>query len=213
MEGKRGYCSNGQPLPHWQQLFECCRCAANCRERELDGITGPLKSMAGIASAFMAAILALGAITLVLLAFIAVRERKYEVGVLRAMGMEKAKIAAGILSEAVIISLVCLTIGLGIGGAASQPIADSILAGQVEVATVKTKADSENLQFLVMAGKTEFVNGLNGYTPVSEIQVALDAHAVIQITLTALALAGLSGVIGIAVTTRYEPLKILRERH
>jgi len=117
------------------------------------------------------------------------------------------------LSEAVIISLMCLIIGLGIGSAASQPIADRILSDQGEVAAVKTKADSENLQFLVMSGKTEFVNGLNGYTPVSEIQVALDAHTVIQIILIALALAGLSGVIGIAVITRYEPLKILRERN
>ncbi|SHI18873.1 putative ABC transport system permease protein [Sporobacter termitidis DSM 10068] len=187
--------------------------SVSINQRELDGITGPLKSMAGITSTFMAVILILGAIVLVLLAFIAVRGRKYEVGVLRAMGMEKAQIAAGILSEAVLISLMCLIIGLGIGGVASQPIADSILSGQVEVAAVKTKADSENLQFLVMSGKTEFVNGLNGYTPVSEIQVALDAHTVIQITLIALALAGLSGVIGIAVITRYEPLKILRERN
>jgi ABC-type lipoprotein release transport system permease subunit len=62
-----------------------------------------------------------------------------------------------------------------------------------------------------MAGKTQLINGLNGYTPVSEIQVALDTNTVTQIMIVALALAALSGVIGIAVMTKYEPLKILRE--
>ncbi|MCL2158947.1 MAG: hypothetical protein FWH48_06025, partial [Oscillospiraceae bacterium] len=52
-----------------------------------DKVTGPLSGMKGAALTFMIAILALGAIVLALLSFMAVRERKYEVGVLRAMGM------------------------------------------------------------------------------------------------------------------------------
>lgn len=187
--------------------------SVSINQEELDEVTAPLSGMAGITSTFMVVILILGAIVLILLSFIAVRERKYEVGVLRAMGMEKARIAAGILAEAVIISVVCLIIGLGIGSAVSQPIADSILSGQVEIAAEETKAKSENLQFLVMNGKTQFVQGLHGYTPISEIQVTLDANTIMRIAIIALALAALSGVIGIAVITRYEPLKILRERN
>ena len=182
-------------------------------QEELDGITGPLKGMSRISLTFMIVILVLGGFVLILLSFIAVRERKYEVGVLRAMGMEKSKIAFGLLAEAIMISLICLVIGLGIGSAVSQPIADSILSGQVEAAAVKAKADSEDLKFLVMDGKTQLVSGLNAYTPVSEIQVALNANTAAQIALIALALAALSAVIGIAVITKYEPLKILRERN
>jgi putative ABC transport system permease protein len=182
-------------------------------QRELDEITTPLAGLAGITSGFLIVILVFGGLVLVLLSFMAVRERKYEVGVLRAMGMEKRKVAAGIMTEAVIISLICLIIGLAIGNAISQPIANDILSEQVKIAEVETKANSENLQFLVMAGKTQFINGMNGYTPISEIQVALDTNTVTQIVIIALALAALSGVIGIAVITKYEPLKILRERN
>jgi putative ABC transport system permease protein len=157
--------------------------------------------------------LVFGGLVLVLLSFMAVRERKYEVGVLRAMGMEKRKVAAGIMTEAIIISLICLIVGLAIGSAVSQPVANDILSEQVKTAEVETKANSENLQFLVMAGKTQFINGMNGYTPISEIQVALDTNTVTQIVIIALALAALSGVIGIAVITKYEPLRILRERN
>jgi putative ABC transport system permease protein len=187
--------------------------SVSINQEELDEVTAPLSGMAGITSAFMVVILILGGIVLVLLSFIAVCERKYEVGVLRAMGMEKHKIAAGILAEAVMISAVCLGLGLAIGSAASQPIADGILSGQAEIAVEETKTKSENLQFLVMNGKTQFIQGLHGYTPISEIQVALDANTVIQIAVIALALAAVSGMIGVAVITGYEPLKILRERN
>ncbi len=182
-------------------------------QRELDEITAPLAGLAGITSTFLVVILVFGGLVLVLLSFMAVRERKYEVGVLRAMGMEKSKIAAGIMTEAIIISIICLFLGLAVGSTISQPIANDILSEQVEIAAVETKANSENLQFLVMAGKTQLINGLNGYTPVSEIQVALDTKTVSQIVIIALALAALSGMIGIVVITKYEPLKILRERN
>jgi putative ABC transport system permease protein len=182
-------------------------------QRELDEITAPLKGLAGITFTFLVVILVLGGLVLVLLSLMAVRERKYEVGVLRAMGMEKSKIAVGIMTETIIISFISLLLGLIIGGIIAQPLANDILAGQVEIAEAETKANSENLQFLVMAGKTQLINGLNGYTPISEIQVALDPNTVSQIVVIALALAALSGVVGIAVITKYEPLKILRERH
>ena len=186
--------------------------SVSINQRELDEVTAPLRGMDGIVTTFIAVILILGAALLALLSLTAVRERKYEVGVLRAMGMEKGKIAAGLLAEAVIISALCLFVGLGVGGVVSQPIADRILSGQVEVAAVETKEKSEDLKFLVMAGKTQLVEGLNGYTPVSEIQVEPDLRTVTQISTVALALAALSGIVGVLVITKYEPLKILRER-
>jgi len=186
--------------------------SVSINQEELDGITGPLRSMAGMTSTLMIVILILGGVVLALLSLIAVRERKYEVGVLRAMGMEKAKIAAGILAEALMLSIVCLVIGLLIGNTVSQPIADGILSGQVEAAAVEATARAEDIKFLVMGGKSKLV-GVNRYTPVSEIQVALDASTMVKIAVIALALAALSGVIGIGVITQYEPLKILRERN
>jgi len=51
-----------------------------------------------------------------------------------------------------------------------------------------------------------------GYRPVSEIAVGLSASVVVQIIFITLGLAALSGIIGVVVITRYEPLKILRER-
>jgi len=185
--------------------------SVSVNQEELDGVTAPLTSMRNATTAFMIVILILGAIVLILLSFIAVRERKYEVGVLRAMGLEKIKIAVGMLAEAIMLSILCLMLGLGIGRIISQPVADSVLETQV-AAVEAQNSDSGGGRYLMSGGKTQ-TSGVNTYTPISEIQISFDRNTMMQITVIALVLAGLSGVVGIVVITKYEPLKILRERN
>ena len=178
-----------------------------------DKVTGPLSGMNGAVMTFMIVILILGAIVLALISFMAVRERKYEVGVLRAMGMERGKVAFGIFAEAVLISVVCLAIGLGVGTVMAQPIADSILEGNVAEAVAEDEASGVGNKVLFAGGQMQTDDKAAGYTPESEIQVSLSAAVIVQIILITLGLAALSGVIGVVIITQYEPLKILRERN
>jgi len=174
-----------------------------------DKVTGPMSGMKNAVTTFMIVILILGAIVFALLSFLAVRERKYEVGVLRAMGMGRAKVAIGVLAEAVVISAVCLAIGLGAGSVMAQPIADGSLAGRVAAEEATPKQNYA----LFAGGQSQIGDGSSGYTPESEIQASLNANVILQIIFITLALTALSGIIGVAVITQYEPLKILRERN
>ena len=141
---------------------------------------------------------------LVLLSTMAIRERKYEVGVLRAMGMKKAKVALGIVAEMAAITAACLVIGLGIGAAASQPIADALLHSQVQA------AQSEPVQ----NNNTEVSNGIQtSQNAITELDVRLNGAAAGQIAGIALLLAVLSSAAGVVFITRYEPVKILSERY
>ena len=175
-----------------------------------DKVTGPLAGMKNAAVTFMVVILILGAIVLALISFLAVRERKYEVGVLRAMGMERGKVAFGMLSETVMISALCLLIGLGAGSAIAQPVASGILAGRV--AAAEATGGGAN-KVLFAGGQMQTDDYAEGYTPESEIQVSLSSDTLVQIIILTLALAALSGIIGVVIITQYEPLKILRSRN
>jgi putative ABC transport system permease protein len=150
---------------------------------------------------------------LVLVSYLAIRERKYEVGVLRAMGMERGKIAFGIFSEAIIITALCLVLGLGVGAAISQPMADTLLAGEVEAQIESVAASDEGGRVLMAGGQVQTDDPASGYRAISEIEVAVGMDVIVQIILIALALAAISSVIGIIRITQYEPLKILRERN
>jgi putative ABC transport system permease protein len=93
----------------------------------------------------------------------------------------------------------------------AQPIADSMLEGRVAAA----EAESTNAgggRVLIAGGQMSTDDDAAGYVPESEIQVSLDTDVIMQIILITLALAALSGVIGVVLITQYEPLKILRER-
>jgi putative ABC transport system permease protein len=176
-----------------------------------DKVTGPLSGMKNAVVTFMIVILILGVIVLALISFLAVRERKYEVGVLRAMGMVRGKVAFGILTEAVVIAALCLVIGLGAGSVTAQPIADGILGRRVAAAEA---SGGQDRQLALFAGGQFQTNADDGsYVPESEIRVSLSGDVIVKIILIALGLAALSGLIGVVIITRYEPLKILRERN
>ena len=179
-----------------------------------DRVTGPMLSMQSAVLTFSIVILILGAIVLALISFLVVRERKYEVGVLRAMGMGKSKVAFGIFTEAVLITTLCLVLGIGVGNVVAQPVADGLLENRV----VAAEARSEELghdtggAVVVWGGQMQTEHSI-GYRPESEITVGLSGSVILQIIVITLGLAALSGMIGVIVITRYEPLKILRERN
>jgi len=99
-----------------------------------------------------------------------------------------------------------------VGAAVAQPMADRLLAGEVE-AQVEAAVDSgEGGRVLMAGGQVQTDAPAAGYRPISDIDVAVGIDVIMQIVLIALALAAVSSVIGIIRITQCEPLKILRER-
>jgi len=178
-----------------------------------DRVIGPMLSMQSAVMTFSIVILILGAIVLALISFLVVRERKYEIGVLRAMGMKNGKVAVGIIVESVAITVSCLVIGLSAGVAIAQPIANNLLESRVATAEARSEELGHDTTIaVVMFGGQMQTESRVGYRPKSEIAVGLGGDVIVQIIAITLGLAALSGIIGVLVITRYEPLKILRER-
>lgn len=79
-----------------------CSVAAN--EEEYEQVAAPVEKLSKISGVFLAVTLSLGAAVLILVSILSMRERKYEVGVLRAMGMKKRKVILGMLTETLVIT-------------------------------------------------------------------------------------------------------------
>ena len=92
----------------------------------------PLQHLSEYAGYFLMVILAIGAVILIVLHIFAIRERKYEIGVLAAIGMKKWKIAVQFLTESLCITFCALIIGAGIGAVSSVPVTNHLLAQQIE---------------------------------------------------------------------------------
>jgi putative ABC transport system permease protein len=174
-------------------------------------VVGPVEGLAKITNTFLIVVLVLGSMILILLSTLAIRERKYEIGVLRAMGMKKTKVALGLLTETLVITGICLILGLGIGMVASQPVADSLLANQIELAE-----ENSNTNGGMQTGGGTGVGApvfSSDTKPLSELQINLNSDAIARIILISLVLTGISSITGIMYITKYEPIKILSERN
>ena len=179
-------------------------------------IVEPVEGLRAVSVTFVVVVLVLGAVILILLTGIAIRERKYEIGVLRAMGMKKGKVARGLLYEMAILTAVCLVFGLGIGTVAAQPVADNLLRRQ-PVGSYETAPQSNQMVFAPGGGGgvrqlTAFGGTEPDELPLSEITVRLGLYTLLQIAGIALLLGVVASTMGIISITRYEPIKILTER-
>ena len=164
---------------------------AAANEEEYKQVVAPVEKLSKISTVFLIVVLSLGAAVLILVSVMSMRERKYEVGVLRAIGMKKGKVIISMLTETLIIIAACLIIGLGAGTAAAQPTAKILMQETKQDEQAPSGQDKES-------------------SPA--VKIHMTVKTVGKISLVALLLGGISSAAGILYITRFEPNQILSER-
>lgn len=184
----------------------------------------PLESLSKFTMMFFVVVLLIGGGILVIFNMFTVRERKYEIGVLAAIGMKKGKVAMQFLTETFMITLFAIVIGTGAGAAASRPVGNYLLQEQIASAESESAETIENFggkfqgngnnkfqNFGNMGGasiqkNTDNVEYLDSLNATTDLNVLLSLMGIsILLTLAA-------GSVGMISVLRYEPLKILSER-
>ena len=181
----------------------------------------PLESLSKFTMIFFIVVLLSGGCILVIFNMFTVRERKYEIGVLAAIGMKKGKVALQFLTEAFLVTLVAIVIGTGVGAAASLPVGDYLLQEQVTSVQAASTAMNDNFgggfqgmgnnRFQSMGkmgrpGTAEDVEYLDSLNTTTDLTVLASLMG-ISILLTLIA-----SSVGMISVLRYGPLKILSER-
>ncbi|AUN21319.1 ABC transporter permease [Clostridium botulinum] len=172
-----------------------------------DLIVKPVEGLQKISNVFMTLVLVFGGSVLILISILGIRERKYEIGVLRAMGMKKGKIALGIIFETLSIIVVSLVGGLSIGSFSAQPISDMLMKNQLE-AQKQTMSDGFSTMITSSGNMKDATKAA-----LTHLNVSLTRDAILAITAIALLLGAISIGIGVIYIMRYEPMKILSERN
>lgn len=192
----------------------------------------PLQHLSEYAGYFLMVILAIGAVIRIVLHIFAIRERKYEIGVLAAIGMKKWKIAVQFLTESLCITFCALIIGAGIGAVSSVPVTNHLLAQQIENSSSfgqeqwfgretgaqgSTEAPEQPGGSKEKAETPEVSNaGGPGFAQaadyVSSISSATDMQVILEMMGIGILLTLISGCTALIFIMRYDPLKILSNR-
>jgi len=200
----------------------------------------PLNTLSTMAGWFLLVILIIGAIILVVLNIFNVRERKYEVGVLTAMGMKKWKVATQFICEILVVTMIAVIIGAGIGAVSSVPVTNALLAGQVESQnSQQTQMDQNfgrpgNMGGMMGGNRGENApSNVPGNAPsdvgggrnnrfdkmfgeaadyITEVNSAMNLTVVFQMLGAGLLLTLVASLASVLFIMRYDPLKILANR-
>ena len=194
----------------------------------------PLNTLGTMAGWFLLVILIIGGIILVVLNIFNVRERKYEVGVLTAMGMKKWKVAAQFMCEILVVTMIAVVLGAGIGAISSVPVTNALLEGQVESQNNQQNQMDQNFgrpgnmgggfpggrpsdmpsDMPDMGGGNnpfgEMFGGAADY--ITEVDSAMNLTVVFQMIGVGLLLTLIASAASVLFIMRYDPLKILANR-
>ena len=180
-------------------------------EASYNQIVAPVVGLEKITKTMTNIVLLIGSIILLLIQSISIRERKYEIGVLRAMGLKKSKLIRMFIYENLIITSLCLVIGLFSGITLSQPIANKMIDSQVEIAK-ENEFNEQNMNGVVIVGDS-LSNQATDEKPLSDINVSLSKEAITQILGISLLIVSVTSTIGVITITKYEPMQILSDRN
>ena len=191
----------------------------------------PLTTLSKMAGWFLLVILIIGGVILVVLNIFNVRERKYEVGVLTAMGMKKWKVATQFVCEILVITMIAVVIGSSIGAVSSVPVTNVLLEGQVENQNNKQNQINQNfgrpgnmgsgfsgsmppdLPSDISGSKNPFENMFVGAADyITEVNSAMNITVVLQMIGVGLLLTLIASAASVLFIMRYDPLKILANR-
>lgn len=193
----------------------------------------PLNTLSTTAGYFLAVILIIGAVILVVLNIFNVRERKYEIGVLTAMGMKKGKVALQFITEIFAVTLIAVIIGAAVGAVCSVPVANALLENQNTSQETRLEnieqgfgrgekgnmpsGDAPEIPNNTQGGFSNSNNPFNGFMGagqeyITEISSATDFTVILQMLGIAVILTIIAGAASMLFIMRYEPLRILSNR-
>ena len=194
----------------------------------LDIVEGATKSISNVktfATTFLIITLIIGGVVLLVINMINIRERKYEIGVLRTIGMKKVTVISQFMIELLIVCIFGLLIGASVGALSSVSVANSLLANEIENASTDMedinknfgggmgeRPDTSNKQGgRGNKGNMNF-NGVVNIEQVDSMKAVVDFKVLLQLFAIGVSLTIVSSISSCVAIARFSPLTILKER-
>lgn len=199
----------------------------------VDTVTGATKSISNVktfATTFLIITLIIGGVVLLVINMINIRERKYEIGVLRTIGMKRITVISQFMIELLIVCIFGLLIGAGVGAVSSVSVANNLLANEIENASTDMEDINKNFGGGMQPpsatgeqgsqnrpsdrgdrGNMNF-NGVVSIEQVDSMEAVVDFKVLLQLLAIGVSLTIVSSISSCVAIARFSPLTILKER-
>lgn len=178
----------------------------------VNSATESIKNVKVFAITFLVITIIIGVVVLFVINMINIRERRYEIGVLRTIGMKKSRVIIKFLIELLLVACVSLLIGAAIGSVTSVDVANSLLANEIENSETNEQAINDN--FGSGHDRIDFKNtsGSVNVEKIDEIEAIVDFKVVGELLIIGILITIVSSTSSCIAIARFSPLTILKER-
>lgn len=185
----------------------------------------PITNLKTFSLNFLIVVLILGIIILTTINILSIRDRKYEIGVLRAIGMSKLSVTLQLVCETLIVALFSLIIGTGLGTLLGQPVTNKMLKNEISSYQEKVNTREENFGGSNMEKPSEQIQKDDfkenreknikqdrTTTYVDSLKVKISFTTIMELFGVSILLVSVSAVTSSIVINKYSPNKILQNR-
>lgn len=181
---------------------------------QVENATSTISNVHTFATTFLIITLIIGGIVLFIINMINIRERKYEIGVLRTIGMKKKNLTMQFVCELLIVSFVALAVGGCLGAISSVPVSNYLLENEISSSNEQKENTNKNFgRKMDMPGNgVEKFNGALNVQAFDRIDAVVDLKILLQLFGIGTILVLISSVSSMISIQKFSPLTILKER-
>lgn len=180
---------------------------------ELQNATKSIENVKTFATTFLLITLIISSLVLFVINMINIRERKYEIGVFRTIGMSKFKLTLQFIVELLLVAAVALIIGAVAGGFLAKPVGNMLLENEIETTQGEQQQISENFGKGGRPGEMDMkFNNRGQVETIDSIEAVVDFTVVMQLLGIGILLTLMSSLASMISIQRFSPLTILKER-
>ncbi|MDT0161198.1 MULTISPECIES: ABC transporter permease [Bacillus] len=189
--------------------FETFKLDAN--DQLYQQMVGPIENVASFSNNIVYLVSIAGAIILGLIVMMSIRERKYEMGVLLAIGERRWKMAGQFIAEILLVAALSLGIATLSGNIVAKEVSDQLLNQELQSAAVTSEPES------FRGGGMRFGGGMPGMPEaqseqaetIQELDVSVTAEDLAMLAMIGILIAALSALLPSLTVLRLQPKTIL----
>ncbi|KEI89764.1 ABC transporter permease [Clostridium botulinum B2 433] len=178
-------------------------------------MVGPIENVGSFSKTLVATVSIAGAMILVLIIALSLKDRKYEIGVLLSLGESKFKVISQLIVEVLLVASIAFATSAFTGNLAANKIGDTLLANEIEVTESSSAQENQNFGGLgtmaVGPGRMNS-NVTKNADVVKEIDVSVTSKDLEKLAGIGLLIVIASAAIPTISVLRFSPKTILSKR-
>lgn len=177
--------------------------------KEYQQMVGPIEKMSYFSSIMIKVIISAGAIILLLLILLSIKERKNEIGILLALGEGKRNIILQLLMEIMLLATTSFMLSIALIHSTGQGISNSILSSQVSKNNAHANVNNKDMG---LDGEYTEEEQTKNIRPVEQISVSLNKTIISKSALIGVVLVFIATIIPGILIARLDPKYLFSQK-